>query len=341
MKFLVTLIFVLTSVSLFGQSDAVQYLDVIGQQFQKISHEMMGYASAVNHGKSARKVEKRRQELLSQVKESEQTVRKLKPFNGVTTLRDSMAAYFKMTNQLLNQDYAKIVDMEEIAEQSYDAMEAYLLAKEKAEEKLDNAHEAATGQYEAFAAANNIKLVKSESALSTKLEKTNRVSQYTNKAYLLFFKSYKNEVYLMDALKREDITALEQSRNALSTSATEDLAKVGPLGNFNGDASLRTALQQVLNFYKTEANDKMKVYSDFLLAKDNYEKIKKSFDALPASKRTKENIDDYNRAIADFNVKVKSTNAMNDDLNKKRNTALENWNKAYETFLDKHTPKYK
>lgn len=335
------LLFVLISLSLRAQSEAVAYLDLIGQQFQKISHEMMSYTSAVNHGKSARKIEKRRSDLLSQVKESEGTVRRMKPFNGVSTLRDSMAAYFKMTNQLLNQDYAKIVDMEEIAEQSYDAMEAYLLAKEKAEEKLDVAYKSATGQYESFASENNIKLIESQSELSNKLEKTNLVTQYTNKAYLLFFKSYKNEAYLMDALSRNDLTALEQSRNALATSATEDLQKAGPLGGFEGDASLKTALQQILNFYKTEANDKMKVISDFLLAKDNYEKIKKSFDALPSSKRTKENVDTFNKAVADFNSKVNAANSMNDELNKKRKSALDNWNEAYEDFLDKHTPKYK
>src|SRR4051794_22203961 len=120
--------FLLITISSFAQTDAVAYLDVIGEQFQKINHEMMSYTAAVNHGKSARKVEKRRTELIQQVKQSETTVRKLKPFNGISTLRDSIAAYFKMSGMLLNRDYGKIVDLEEIAEQSYDAMEAYLLA---------------------------------------------------------------------------------------------------------------------------------------------------------------------------------------------------------------------
>src|SRR5690242_9756583 len=109
------LFFVLISLSSLAQSDAVGYLDGIGQQFQKISHEMMSYTAAVNHGKSARKVEKRRTELIQQVKESETAVRKMKPFNGVSTLRDSVAAYFRMSGILLNRDYGKIVDLEEVA----------------------------------------------------------------------------------------------------------------------------------------------------------------------------------------------------------------------------------
>jgi hypothetical protein len=331
----------LISVDSFAQSEAVAYLDVIGEQFQKINHEMMSYTSAVNHGKSARKIEKRRTDLIQQVKESEATVRKLKPFNGVSTLRDSIASYFRMSGILLNKDYGKIVDLEEIAEQSYDAMEAYLLAKERAEAKLDTASEHAQVQYEAFAESNKIKLIKSETELTKKMAKTDKISQYVNKTYLLFFKSYKNEAYMMDAVNRNDLTAIEQTRNALSTSATEGLLKSAEVGSFNGDTSLRAALQQVLAFYKTEADDKIKVHSEFLIAKDNFDKLKKNVESTPASKRTKEVVDSYNKAADDFNKKVNTVNAMHQDLNKKRGAALNSWNDAYEKFLDKHTPKYK
>ncbi len=333
--------FLLIPVGSFAQSEAVAYLDVIGEQFQKINHEMMSYTSAVNHGKSARKIERRRTDLIEQVKESETTVRKMKPFNGVSTLRDSMAAYFKMSGILLNRDYSKIVDMEEIAEQSYDAMEAYLLAKERAEAKLDTASDHAQVQYEAFADANKIKLIKSETELSKKIAKTDKISQYVNKAYLLFFKSYKNEAYMMDAVNRNDLTAIEQTRNALSTSAAEDLQKTGTVGAFNGDATLKAALQQVLAFYKTEANDKIKIHSEFLIAKDNFDKLKKNIDATPASQRTKDLVDAYNKSTDEFNKKINAVNAMHQDLNKKRKGALDTWNEAYEKFLDKHTPKYK
>lgn len=340
MKFLSTVFFLLVVLNSSAQSTAVDYLKVIGDQFEKISHDMMSYTSAVNHGKSARKIEKRRTELMQQVKESEVAVRRLKPFNGKSTLRDSIVAYFRMSGILLNQDYGKIVDLEEIAEESYDAMEAYLLAKERAEAKLDTAGNHANRQYEAFAAENNIKLITKESELGKKLEKTEKLSQYTNKAYLLFFKSYKNEVYMMDAVNRNDITAIEQSRNALSSSSAEDLGKVGALTAFNGDASLKAALQQILNFYKTEANT-IKAQGDFLIAQDNFEKIKKNMESTPASKRTKEVVDTYNKAADDFNKKVNAVNSMHQDLNKKRSAAFKNWNDTYDAFLHKHTPKYK
>jgi hypothetical protein len=322
------------------QTDASQYLHIIGDQFQKISNEMMSYSSAVNHGKSARKVERRRVDLVEQIKESEKIVRRLKPFNGKSTLRDSISAYFRISQILLNEDYAKIINLEDIAEQSYDAMEAYLLAKEKANEKGDQAGDAAQHQYEAFAAENNIKLIDSDSELSKKLEKTSEVIGYSNKIYLLFFRSYKNENYMMEAMAKDDVTKLEQVKNALASSAKEDLGKARQVTAFNGDASLKGALLQTLNFYTLEA-EKMDSYMQFVLTKDNMEKVKKSFDATPASKRTKEQVDAYNKNINDFNRQVNAVNAMNEDMNKRRSTALKSWNETYDNFLDKHTPKHK
>ena len=120
------------------KSDAGSYLTYIGEQYQELTESMLSYTSAVAHGKSARKVEKRRAELLQQVKESERNVRSMKPFQNDSNLRDSVVAYFNLCFHVLNEDYEKILNMEDIAEQSYDLMEAYLLAKEKANEKLSS-----------------------------------------------------------------------------------------------------------------------------------------------------------------------------------------------------------
>ena len=52
-------------------------------------------------------------------------------------------------------------------------------------------------------------------------------------------------------------------------------------------------------------------------------------------------IDTFNKAVDDFNVMVKKTNATNNECNKNRSVLLNQWNNTVETFLDKHTPKYR
>ena len=66
-------------------------------------------------------------------------IAKMPDFEGDKSLRDSTVSYLSLCYNVLNEDYSKILDLEEIAEQSFDLMEAYLLAQQKAGEKLDEA----------------------------------------------------------------------------------------------------------------------------------------------------------------------------------------------------------
>lgn len=337
-RLIATVIMFLWAASAAAQN-AGEYLNSMGVEFEKISQDVMSYTSAVNHGKSARKIEKRRAELINQVRTSEATVRRMKPFNGSVALRDSISAYFKISYRILTLDYAKIIDLEAIAEQSYDDMEAFILANEKVNEKVHNSFLAASKEYEAFASANNITLIQSSSKLSQKLKDAEEVDNYWDRLYLLFFKSYKNESNMLEAMNKGDMAALEQARNALQTSATEDLEKLKPIEAFRGDNTLKNAGQQLLEFYRSEAIDKIPVVIDFYVKKEDFEKMKKAMDSK--KQKSQADVDAFNAAVKDFNARVASANNINNELNKKRSALLKSWNDARSTFLDKHTPKYK
>jgi hypothetical protein len=112
---------------------AVEYMSYLSTQHSDIQADYMAYTSAVAHGKSARKVENRRQALIETVENAILNAKQMPAFKGNKALRDSLASCLKLTQLVLNEDYAKILDMEEIAEQSYDAMEAYMLAQDLAQ----------------------------------------------------------------------------------------------------------------------------------------------------------------------------------------------------------------
>jgi hypothetical protein len=343
MRFLFTLILFALAGSVTAQTteQAHAYMQTIGNQFYQISNDRMSYTSAASHGKSARKVEKKRTELINTIKMAEANIRKMKPFNGSAAYRDSVVAYLKLNRIVLTEDYGKILDMEEIAEQSYDAMEGYMLAKEKAEEKLDVAFEKVSEQQKLFASNNNIKLVESDSKLSEKLETSGKVFTYYNPVYLIFFKSYKDEMYMLDAIGRNDINAMEQTKNALLANVEKGTAVLGPMAAYKGDNSLKVACQQLLSFYKMEASQKMSEIINFQLKQDNYEKMKAAMEAKRPADRTKQDVDEFNKMVNDYNVSVGKINALQNELNKKRTEALNRWNEATENFLDKHIPKYR
>lgn len=331
--------FLVVQVGIAQHQTAGDYLDYINSEQQRISTDMMQYISAANHGKSARKVEKRRTELLEQIRQSELNIRKLKPFGGNHQLRDSIAKSLKIYQIILREDYGKIVNLEDIAEQSYDAMEAYLLAKEKAGEHMQKVGDAAEVEFRAFANANNIKIVEGKSKVGEKLNAAGEVNRYQNQIYLLFFKSYRYDLNMMEAVQKGDVNAIEQNRNALLTSTTEDLSKLGPIQAFKGDLSIKNSCQQLLNYYKTVANSKISELVDFILAKEKFEKAKKAIDSKKPNERTQQEIDAYNKAVNEFNAKINKSNQLNKEIYDKKSALLKAWNDSVDAFLNKHTPR--
>jgi hypothetical protein len=316
---------------------AVQYMDHISKANQALSEKYLVYLSGMSHGKSARKVEKRRLELLQAISDTRFDIQGMPPFKGDRTLKDTTVAYLKILNNIFNEDYGKIVNMEEIAEQSYDMMEAYMLAKEKANEKLN---EAMTKQHDTqarFAEKNNIRLISGESEIGTKMKTSYGVMKHYNEAYLIFFKGYKQESYVMDAVNKKNIISIEQNVSTLKKFADEGLEKLKDMKGYNNDASLIVACRNLMLFYKAEA-EKASGITDFFLKEENFSKLKKQFETKPASKRTQQDIDQFNNGVNDINAAVNNYNKSNTEMNKERNNAINDWDKAVKRYMDNYIP---
>lgn len=324
----------------YGQKidNAGEYLSFIGKEFKQITNEMWDYTSAAAHGKSARTVENKRKEIVLQLSKSISKIERMPGFKGDASYKDSVVSYLKLNKIVLNEDYAKIVDMEEIAEQSYDAMEAYMLAKEKADDKMEAASLMIDEQEKKFAAGNGITLVESNDKVSKKLEEAGKVYKYYNVIYLIFFKSYKQELYVLDAQNKGDFNAMEQNKNALAKTSAEGKAKLAELKPYKGDNSVKTACLELLNFYEKETV-KFTDISSFFLKKEKFDKIKASFDAKKPAQRTKADVDQFNAAVNEFNAASNKYNATNQELNQNRAKLIDRWNDASEKMIDKFVPK--
>lgn len=330
----------LSGYTLYGQKDAVAYLESIGKEFKQISNETWDYTSAAAHGKKARTVENKRKDLVSQITKSITKIKSMPGYEGNTAYRDSAVAYLKLNQLVINEDYAKIVDMEEIAEQSYDAMEAYMLAKEKADDKLQAAGEMIEAQEKKFAADNNITLLEGQDKISKKLAEAGKVYKYYNPIYLIFFKSSKQEMYLIDAQNKGDFNAMEQNKNALAQTAAEGKKKLAEIKDYKGDNTVKAACLEMLTFYEKETQ-KFGDISNYYIQKDKFEKLKTSFDSKSQSQRTKKDVDQYNAAIAELNTATNKFNATNQTLNQNRAQLIEKWNNSSEKLIDKFVPKKK
>lgn len=337
---LTVIVFITFNTFSFAQG-AGNYMDKMSKEFNDISADMWDYTSAVAHGKSARKVESRRKDVLKSNKDAQVKIKNMGAFDGDMILKDSALSFLKLSYNVINFDYAKIVDMEEISEQSYDAMEAYLLAQEKANEKLNASSDMLSAQSKGFAARHNITLIDTEGKIEKNLNIAGKAFKFYNVAYLIFFKSFKQEAYMIDALNKNDVNALKQNADALAKSAVEGLQKLDTLKAFKGDNTLKIACKDMLTFYKNEATTKIPIMVNFAVKKENFDKIKTVIDAKEPKSRTKQDIDGFNVAVNDFNKASTEYNNVNNELNTNRTKFLSKWNDSVSNFLDKQVPKNK
>jgi len=340
-----TLIFLVTSTFCFAQGDAdnpVAHMSFFTSRELELSKKYLDYMTQVAHGNRARKMEKKRQELIGQIRQSLNEANRLRPYKGDASLRNAYKVYWDILYKVFNEDYHKIVNMEEIAEQSYDMMEAYLLAQEKAGEVLSDAQDKIEPVYNEFAAKNNVRLIEGgDSKLEKKMRQVSAVNAYYHDIFLIFFKSHKQEAYVMDAVARKDLNGIEQNRSTLLKYASEGLERMDTIKAFKGDGSLATACRKVLEFHKLEAEKQLPGLNDYLLKNDEFEKIKKAFDAKPANKRTKADVDAFNKAVNEVNAALESSNKVLVAMNAGREKALDQWNSTRQRFMEAHIPKGK
>lgn len=338
-----TLLLVLTFAVKNGQAQNFdnpgEYMSFIGKQHENISKKYMAYSSASAHGKKARKVENIRQKLLNEVQDARMNISGMPAFKGDKSYRDTSVSFMKLYYNILNDDYNKVLNLEEIAENSYDEMEALLNVKDAIDQKLEDGNKKNKDAQAAFAKTHNVNLLEGESsALAEKLKKVHELNKYYNDVYLVFFKPYIQEQSLVEAMGKKNITGIEQAKNALRKYSEEGVEKLKTIKSFEGDNSVTSACKTLLQFYIKEA-DATAAASDFTLAKENFEKIKKEFEKK--SNPSKADVDGYNKAVADINKGSQKFNQTMNDLNKQRTESLNNWNKTVNQFFDEHTPRYK
>jgi len=342
-KHLFAILFILLSTvcnNAIGQNsnDALNYMNAIDTEYKLISATQWDYMKAASHGRSARKIEKRRAELISATNSSINKIMKLDTFEGSTNLRDSIANALTISYHILKDDYSKVVDLEEIAEQSYDKMEELILTKHAINDKYKAAAEAAQKEFGKFADENGIKIVESTSKISKRLEQGGKVWVYYDNLYLIYAKCQYQERNVIEAMNNRDMNALEQNKNTLIAFAKEGLKELYKIKNINNDNTLKVATMDALRFYQQEAEKDLPFVIKFNLAKENLDQHQKAIESKKKSKVTQGDIDKYNKSISDYNAMIKQFNEMNDRLNKTRSKINDNWNRAAKKFVDKNVP---
>jgi len=339
LKPLLTVFILLIAYTTHSQSfkNASEYLDFIAIEQESVTKNMWKYTKAIAHSKNDRTINAKRNVLLKTVEKAIAKIENADGYDG-EDYKKQVLTYMRLNESLLNQDYAKIIDMKEVAEQSYDAMEAYVLARELADQKMEDAYNEYDTNFRLFAAKHNISIVESETDLGKKMKISNQVFNHYNELYLIYFKVSINEMYLIDALSKNDVGAIQQNANALSQTAKEGLEILKTIELYKNDKSIAEVTKDAFEFFIDEADNQVPQLTEFLILNEDFETIKNTLEKTPERKRTKEQIDTYNKKVKDINKAVDNYNKVNTQLNKDRQNIINKLNTTNENFLAKHIP---
>jgi hypothetical protein len=97
--------------------------------------------------------------------------------------------------------------------------------------------------------------------------------------------------------------------------------------------------KQVLLFYKKSAENDVPKIIDFYLKEEAFNKLKVAMDNK--STRTKEDVDNFNKAVKDFNAAVNQYNQLNANYVNGGNKVVQDWENAVKDFYDRQIPYFK
>jgi hypothetical protein len=342
MKFKIFLVaFLLCNLSSIAQDfkTPVDFLNYLSKEQVAISRSTWKYTSAVAHSKSARRIDVTRKQLIKSIETASKKIADLKEgYKGDLGYRDQVLSYFDICKKNLNEEYDKIINMQEVSEQSYDAMEAYLLARDLINEKLDSENQKVENAFNAFAAKYKITITEGDSELGKKIKISNEVFDYHTALYLIFYKVNFTDASLSKAIEKKDLTAIQQNTNALIQYADEGLEKIKAIKPYNNDASILNATKKTLEYYKKQALQYCPKVVDFLMFNDKFDNAKKTLEAKSQKDRTEEEINNYNAMVKQVNKEITDFNKVSNTNFQEKNTILNEWETIGNNFISKHVP---
>lgn len=340
MKKIVFLLFFAT-INLAAQEfkSPVDYLSYLGKEQQAIARSTWKYTSAVAHSTSARRIDATRKQLVKSIQTSSKKIEALKNgYKGDVEFRDKVLSYLYFAEKNINEEYSKIIDLQDVAQQSYDYMEAYIMTRDLVNKKLDDELEKVKLAQQQFADKYNIQLSSEESELGRKIKLSNEVFDYHSVLYLVFFKVNITDVNLSNAILKKDLGAIEQNASALSKYSNEGLEKIKSIPAYNKDSSLLDEVKNALLFYKQTADEFTPKVVSYLMFYDKFENAKKTMEAKPESNRTMEEVENYNAMVKQVNKEIANFNKLTNANSQEKTNILNGWNTTADEFIARHVP---
>jgi hypothetical protein len=312
----------------------------MAKESEIISKNTWKYTLAVAHSKSARKIDHTRKGLIKSIQNAKMKIENAKDgYKGDIEYRDQMIAYLTISESHINEEYDKIIDLQEVAEKSYDAMEAYILARELVNNKINNELYKLNTNQKLFANKYGIHVSENKTELSKKMAISNEVFKDQSALYLIFFKANNTDINLMNAIAKKDLGAIQQNTAALEQIVEEGFAELKIMKPHKDDSTLLNATKKAMEFYQKVAREYSPKIIAFMMLNEKMSESNVVMNNKAPKDKTNEEINTFNKLVSEVNKEIGNYNKLNTQLTNDKNLMINNWNVASQSFVSKHVPK--
>jgi len=317
----------------------IDYLNYIGKETEIISRTTWKYMTTVAHTKNARRIDTTRKSLVKSIQNASKKIELLKDgYKGDVDYKNQLLAYLSISEKQINEEYDKIINLQEVAEQSYDYMEAYIMTRDLVNAKINEEVDKLNANQKIFANKYHIQIGEDTSELGKKMKISNDVFADHTQLYLIFFKVNFTESALLKAIENNDISIIQQNTNALEQYSNEGMEKLKTIKPYKNDMSLVLATKKVLEFTKKEALELSSTVTTFIMLNQKFKESKTIMDNKSANNRSKEEIDNFNKLVNELNKEVGNYNKTINKYNIERTNTINNWNVTGENFIARYVP---
>ena len=192
--------------------NASEYNNFIILQQAKIVQKSMQYVSFSVHSEDVSKIEKKRVEVIKQVDEALANVKKMPDFNGDKRLRDETVDVFTLSRNTYNVDFKDANSLLAKRNDSYENLQKYYQAQDKAEKKINDAMEDMKKAQTRFAERNKMQIMTSEKKDSP-FDVIGRINTYTRQIELAIFKPKKNNDIFMKVIGEKKLMKVKRAKD--------------------------------------------------------------------------------------------------------------------------------
>ena len=210
------------------------------------------YISLSVHSEDYDQLELKRKEVVDVISKSKENIREMPALEGDTRLRDEAVEVLNEYKSAFELDFKSILGLKRKSKDSYEAMEAYFQAQDKAEEKVNKATRQLRKAQHVYAERNNMKVVdtKSDDLLELKMNKISGVNDYWRSLFLDYFKVSKQYDKMWDALSEQKAGPLSHQRELTLKLIDQILPQLKAKSPYRNDSEFRDQTINMVEYYQ-------------------------------------------------------------------------------------------